>query len=337
MVQTSTAVQEQVLPLYQEEFLKDLLKTAKDVAGEGQEIPNYEDFVAALTPQQLEAIKMGTEGIGSYKPLLEEGTKTLGTGVQTLKDATDITGKGVTAIEGAMGAYDPQSYKAFMDPYEDEVVSKLYEDLERQRQIQAKGIAGSAAGRGAFGGSRETVAQTELGRNVSELGGKLGAQVRSAGFKQAQLQAQKAFEDQQKRKLGAGQLFGALGQGMGKLGAGLGGLGLQQASLGEATQGLMGKDINMLLGLGGLQQQQDQAVLSGGLQTLLAAERQPFAEVGFLSDIFRGVPSTQTTLTTTSKPDPSLISQIGGLATGIYGLSKAGDGKFLSDLGIGGA
>ena len=75
-----------------------------------------------------------------------------------------------------------------------------------------------------------------------------------------------AFEDQQ-RKLGAGQLFGQLGQGMGKLGVGIGGLGMQQAALGEAAQGLMGKDINMLLSLGGLKQQQDQAILSGGLQS----------------------------------------------------------------------
>ena len=133
MAQTSTEVQEQVLPLYQEEFLKDLLKTAKDVAGEGQEIPDYEDFVAALTPNQLKAIQMGTEGIGSYKPLLDTGTATLGTGVQTLKDATGITGKGVTAIEGAMGAYDPQSYKAFMDPYQEEVISKLQDDLDNSR------------------------------------------------------------------------------------------------------------------------------------------------------------------------------------------------------------
>ena len=59
MAQTSTQVQEQVLPTYQEEFLKDLLKTAKDVAGKGQEIPNYEGFVAALTPDQLKAIQMG--------------------------------------------------------------------------------------------------------------------------------------------------------------------------------------------------------------------------------------------------------------------------------------
>ena len=75
---------------------------------------------------------------------------------------------------------------------------------------------------------------------------------------------QTAFEDQQKRKL-VGQLFGQLGQGMGKLG-GIGGLGMQQAPLVKQRQGLMCKDINMLLGRGGLQQQQNQAILSGGLR-----------------------------------------------------------------------
>ena len=48
--------------------------------------------------------------------------------------------------------------------------------------MQAKGIAGAAAGRGAFGGSREMVAQTELGRGMlAEVGGKLGAQLTKCG------------------------------------------------------------------------------------------------------------------------------------------------------------
>ena len=323
MVEVTKTQQETVLPEYQEKFLKDLFETAKTVVGEGQAIPKYEDYVAALTPEQLKAIEIGAQGIGAYQPMLEEGAKTLASGVTTLGEGADLTRIGAGEVGGATGRYDPSSYKEFMDHYPEEVISKLQDDLERQRQIQANQLAGQAAGRGAFGGSREIVAQTELGRGTSELGAKLGAQLRSAGFKQAQLQAQKAFEEQRKRKLGAGQLFGQLGQGMGKLGVGIGGLGMQQAALGEAAQGLMGKDINMLLGLGGLQQQQNQAILSGGLQSFLAGQQQPFTEVGFLSDIFRGVPSTSSTITSVSKPDPSLVSQIGGLATGIYGLSQS--------------
>ena len=49
----------------------------------------------------------------------------------------------------------PTSYKEFMDPYQEEVINRLQEDLDRQRLMQAKSIAGAAAGRGAFGGSRE--------------------------------------------------------------------------------------------------------------------------------------------------------------------------------------
>ena len=93
---------------------------------------------------------------------------------------------------------------------------------------------------------------------------------------------------------------------MGKLGAGIGGLGMQQAALGEAAQGLQANDINMLLGLGGLQQQQNQAGLSGGLQTFLAGQQQPFAEVGFYP-IYLEEPSTSSTLQTVTSPDPSLV------------------------------
>ena len=70
---TDPTEQIQVLPEYQEEYLKDLLPRHKTVAGEGQEIPKYEDFVAALTPEQLKAIEIGTQGIGAYQPMLEEG------------------------------------------------------------------------------------------------------------------------------------------------------------------------------------------------------------------------------------------------------------------------
>ena len=115
MVQTSTTYQETVLPAYQERYLKDLLATAQAVAGEGQEIPKYEDFVAALTPEQLKAIEIGTQGIGAYQPMLKEGAETLASGVTTLGEAADITRKGATTAEGATGLYDPQSYKEYME------------------------------------------------------------------------------------------------------------------------------------------------------------------------------------------------------------------------------
>ena len=42
-----------------------------------------------------------------------------------------------------------------------------------------------------------------------------------------------------------------------------------------------------------------------------------------IRDRFRGVPSTQSQLTTTTSPDPSRLSQIGGLAGGVASLMGA--------------
>ena len=46
MAETGTQQQDVVLPEYQEKYLKDLLATAQSVAGAGQEIPKYEEFIS---------------------------------------------------------------------------------------------------------------------------------------------------------------------------------------------------------------------------------------------------------------------------------------------------
>ena len=55
-----------------------------------------------------------------------------------------------------------------------------------------------------------------------------------------------------------------------------------------------------------------------------------------MSDIFRGVPSQQTTLTTKTAPDPSRLSHIGGLAGGVASLIGAFGGGGAGGGGLGG-
>jgi hypothetical protein len=129
---------------------------------------------------------------------------------------------------------------------------------------------------------------------------------------------------------GAGQLsgiggqYGALGQGLGQLAGGLGKLGLSQAALGETLQGAQQRDINALMGLGGMEQQYNQRVMDAMRRTLVEREMAPYQALGFMSDIFRGVPTTTSTLTSSTAPSPSMISQIGGLGMGLYGLGQSG-------------
>ena len=102
------------------------------------------------------------------------------------------------------------------------------------------------------------------------------------------------------------------------------------AGLGQMGQAMGVQDINTLLGIGGLQQQQEQTGLNIGQQNLLAQQQLPFQQLGFLSDIFRGVPALQQTTATTTTPGPSATSQLLGL--GIAGLGAAGAAGGIGNL-----
>lgn len=291
---TQTVEQVTRLPEFQEQFMADLLEQAKTVSSTG--MPFAPTQLADLSPAQQQAISAAMGGIGGYQPFLQQAGE---------------------AITGAIGqaqsaAMDPTSYQSFMDPYLEDVVQQQYADIARQGDIQRNQAAAQAVGSGAFGGSRQAVMEGEIGRNVLEQQARTGSQLRTAGFAQAQDLAQRAAQ----QRLAGAQLAGALGQGI----AGIGGL---QQQLGT-------QDINTLLGIGGLQQQQAQSGLNIAQQNLLAQQQLPFQQVGFLSDIFRGVPALQSTYSTTTTPSPSATSQLLGL--GIAGLGAAGAAGGLGKL-----
>jgi hypothetical protein len=151
-----------------------------------------------------------------------------------------------------------------------------------------------------------------------------GSQLRSQGYQQAQQQAQNAFQNQMARMQSGAQLFGALGQGLGSLGGQLAKTGLSQGALGESAQAAQQRDINALMSLGGLEQGQAQSELDAQYQNYMQQQYEPYQRLSFMSDILRGVPSSQTTLTSATTPDPSKLQQLGGFGLGLAGLSQAG-------------
>jgi hypothetical protein len=218
-----------------------------------------------------------------------------------------------------------------MNPYMEDVIRQSEADIGRQGQIQAQGIRSQSVGQGAFGGSRQAVAERELGRNVAEQQARTSSGLRAQGFEQAQQQAQQSFEQQQQRPGQFAQLLGNLGtsfgqlgiQGAGQIGAlgqGLGSLGTQMGGLGELGQSLNIRDVGTLMDIGTVQQGQTQAGLDALRQNQYQRTMAPYQQLGFFSDIFQGMPIGQ--VSTTSAPGPNPISQLGGLATGIYGLTR---------------
>ena len=391
---TSTQTQTVRLAPFQEEFLADIFASGKALTGDGSQMPYSAQQLAALSPQQQQALTASTQGVGAYQPYLQAGSEAIGQGIGAVGTGLETMGSALGQLPAAQQGYrdqqnamlqaqalgqagtqqaqamtagadygfDPTSYQQYMDPYMNDVIQQQYQDIQRQGDIAKQGANAQAVGSGAFGGSRQGIQQAEINRNVLDQQARTGSQLRSAGFQQASGLAQQAAAQQAQQQLAqagqygqqagaAGQLgqagaqqMGQVGQGLGniaqltgQLGSTTGALGQTIGQLGTATAGLgqMGQqmgvqDINSLLGIGGLQQQTSQQALDASRANDLARQALPYQQVGFMSDIFRGVPALQQTYSTQSTPGPSTTSQILGL--GIAGLGAAGAAGGIGNL-----
>jgi len=118
----------------------------------------------------------------------------------------------------------------------------------------------------------------------------------------------------------AGQQFGIgqqMAQGLGSLGTQIGNLGVQQAALGQTAQQLGQNDVNFLYNIGAQQQKQSQAELDALRATKMQQAMQPYQQLAFQSDIYKGAPSTQMAVTQQQQAAPSPFQQIAGLGTGL--------------------
>jgi hypothetical protein len=105
----------------------------------------------------------------------------------------------------------------------------------------------------------------------------------------------------------------------------LGQLGLRQAALGQQSQQQTLQDIETQFNLGKQQQAQQQAELEAQRQSDLAQLYEPYQRYGFLSDIYKGAPTSQQTITSATAPNVSPAQTYLGL--GIAGLSAAAGAK----------
>ena len=173
------------------------------------------------------------------------------------------------------------------------------------------------------------LANQQAGYNVGQqnLAANLGVQQLGSGQNlQAQLANQQASQQMQQ-----------LGEQSKQYGAGFGLQGLQAGMQGYNTLGALGQNlygqqignIGIQQQLGGLQQQTSQAQQQAAYEDFLNKQRYPYQQLGAMSDAIRGAPMTQQS-STMFTPNPSYISQLGGLATaglGAYGLYNQAFGQ----------
>ena len=323
MSETQVMIQRQdpAIEAYRLGLLKDVQGFVRDRVSQGTLPPDYQ--VAQLSPGEQAAVTAAQQGIGSYQPFLTSGSQAVGTGIAQTAQAQPIYQAGVAALGGTGNMFAPtaQNIGQFMNPYENAVVQQTLQDIARQGEIAQQGVAAQAVGAGAFGGSRSAIAQQELQRNIMDQQARTAAQLRASGYGQASQAAQQAFEAGMGRRQSAAQLYGGLASGIGSLGTQLGQLGVQQAGIGELQTRLGTQDIQNLLTTGATQRGVDQATLDALRLTNLQRYTQPYQQYGFLSDIYSGIPTGQSTMTASSAPQVSPFQTAIGL--GISGLSAA--------------
>ena len=391
----------------------------------------------------------------------------LGRAAQYGRQGTQL---GYEYLGGTGQEFSPTAIASYMNPYEQQVVEQAMQDIRREGDIREQGLRAQAASVGAFGGSRQAVAESELARNVLEQQARTSGQLRMSGYQQASQQAQQAFEQAKQRQqaqaqlasqigrsgadvglqaaiagseqslkaaglgqqgavaagqqgltaselagrmaeagaqtglqatglgqqaaLAAGQQgltasglagrmaeagaqtglqaaglgqqsaaqlgqlglqygqlgqsdvqqlaniaqaraqmgqgLGSLAQAGGQLGAQLSSMGLQQAGLGQLQQQLNLGDVRALEAIGARDQALQQAILDATRQSNMQLYQMPYQQYSFLSDIYKGTPSSQQVTQISQTQDPSTFQQIAGL--GIAGLSAASGAKAMNLL-----
>ena len=307
-------------------------------------------------------IQAGASGVSQGMDLTQRGALAAGAVDTTdqyqaaqdmLGRAVPVIGEGIGGIKGSAQGYNPNQSSSYMNPYQENVTKNALGEMRRQADITRQGNAAQAVSAGAFGGTREGVQRAEFDRGVQDLMQQKIMQDYANNYQQSQAASMQGFEQQQGRQLAAGQAlgqagmqFGTLGQGiggltaqqagvdiskgqaLGALGGQMGNLGTQYGSLGQTTQQLGAADTGLLSGLGGLERQVEQTQLDAIRTNQLQEAMAPYQQLGFVSDIYRGAPTTQMALTSQSAPSSSPLQTAVGLGVGALstaaGAAKAG-------------
>jgi hypothetical protein len=205
------------------------------------------------------------------------------------------------------------------------------------QQLGALGLQGAGltqnAGQGMLGAAGQ---QGQLEQGAAGVYGQLAGQQAGLAGQYAGIAGQQANilgqQSQLQQSLGQGignlatQQFGVgqnMAQGLGSLGAQLGNMGVQEAALGQTAQQLGQQDVNFLYNLGSIQQKQQQAELDALRATQMQQAMQPYQELAFRSDIYKGAPSTQMAVTQQQQAAPSPFQQVAGVGTGILSTAAA--------------
>ena len=135
VTQTETIIP--TLPDFAKQPTADIAKTLEELLAQRLKVPQQE--VVGFSPTQLSAMNLATQGIGSFRPFLQDARSAQTAGAETI-------GLGAQIAAGA--DFSPGAARAFMDPYQQAVTQEALKELDRQAAIQSQRTAAEAVAAG---------------------------------------------------------------------------------------------------------------------------------------------------------------------------------------------
>ncbi len=276
--------------------------------------------VANQDALQIAAYEGAGTGIGAYSPYMTGADTALDRAGQfnTAAQIDDGTGNMIanpnlganaasalgTGVDTGIG-----TLSQFQNPYQTNVIDATMDEMNRQHNMDMNQLQAGAVQAGAFGGSRHGVAESESLRGHEANRTAALAKLNAEGFNTAN----KMNESYMNRSLQGGQMMGNLATNESQAN-------LDAARVGSAIGGLAQQygtnDINLQAHYGDRAQKYNQSVTDAAAKEHYERQAVPFQMAGFYSDILNGVPTSQSTMTQQTAPNPSALSQgIGALGT----------------------
>jgi len=280
------------LPEYARPYFENIMQRAQAESYRGY-TPYQAERIAGFTPAQTAAQQ---ETLGMRTP-------------EQLAAGTTLAGMGGLGALGAGEQFasmvtDPSRMQAYMSPYQQAVTDIAKREAIREAQIAQQQASLGAARQGTYGGARQTLAQAERERGLLDRLSNIQATGSQKAFEAAR-QAQQFGADLGLRGVGqavqAGQTLGQLGQTQ------------QQANL----QRLTAQE-----SVGGQQRALEQQRLDQAYADFLRQRDYPMEQLGYFSNLMRGIPIQLGSTQTTYAQPPSIASQVGGLGLAGLGLYR---------------
>ena len=257
-------------------YLDDLTKGIGSIKSDQLDLADFmgRKFIAdpSTTITDAEALAVGDKGLGSFRPFLDQAAK---------------------LQEDAAGLVGPEAYKAYMSPYQEDVIKTTLKSFEDQEARRLRNMKAQAVKTGAFGGTREGV-ERALFKSQSDLNrAALEAQLLQQGFGQAQNLAAQDFT--------------------------------RNLQLAQQTPALLGQQISALTGLGAQQAARAQQQLTAQQQLASRQALQPLEAAqqfgSGVTQLIAGYPGRENILPPAATPSP-LATGLGTASTlaGIYRL-----------------